>query len=60
MVHTMERENPYRVKLVGLKLGAGKHAALVFDRAANTPFGIVSNADKRGIGQTMRGHIHGK
>lgn len=59
-VHTVERENPYRVKLVGLKLGSGKKTALVFGRAANTPFGTVSNADKRRIGESLKGHVYGQ
>lgn len=59
-IHTVERENPYRVKLVGLDLGAGRRTALVFGRAANTPFGTVTNADKRRIGENLRGHIYGE
>jgi hypothetical protein len=59
-VHTVARANPYRVKLVRLDLGAGKRTALVFGRAANTPFGTVSNADKRKIGETLRVHINGE
>jgi hypothetical protein len=59
-IHTVERENPYRVKSVGLDLVEGRRARLVFGRAANTPFGTVSNADKRRIGETLREHIYGE
>jgi hypothetical protein len=60
IAHTVERDNPFRVKLVGLDLGAERRASLVFGRAANTPFGTVSNADKRRIGEALRGRVHGE
>ena len=59
-VHTVERENPYHVRLVEVTRGDGKKSALVFGRAANTPFGTVSTADKRRIGERLREYIGGE
>ena len=59
VVHTVERFNPYIVKLTKLKMADGKIASLVFGRAANTPFGTVPNADKRNIGLAIKNHIYG-
>jgi hypothetical protein len=56
VVHTIDRSNPYDVELTKLKIG-GKTAALVFGKAANTPFGTVSNIDKRKIGLAIKNHI---
>jgi hypothetical protein len=49
VVHRVERTNCYDVELTRLKI-EGKAAALVFGKAANTPFGTVSNVEKRKIG----------
>jgi hypothetical protein len=37
----------------------GKVTALVFGRAANTPFGTVSNADKRKMGLAIKDDLYG-
>jgi hypothetical protein len=58
VVHTVERTNRYDVELTRLKI-EGKTAALVFGKAANTPFGTVSNIDKRMIGFEIKNHIYG-
>jgi hypothetical protein len=58
VVHTIERTNRYDVELTKLKID-GKAAALVFGKAANTPFGTVSNIDKRNIGLAIKNHICG-
>ena len=59
-VHTVERENPYHVRLVEVCRGAGKKSALVFGKAANTPFGTVSTADKQRIGERLKEYIGGE
>ena len=58
VVHTVERTNPYYVELTKLRID-NKTAGLVFGKAANTPFGTVSNIDKRRIGLALKGHIYG-
>lgn len=58
VVHTVERTNRYDVELTELKIDC-KAVALVFGRAANTPFGTVSNVDKRKIGLAIKNHIYG-
>ena len=50
MVHTIERTNPYNVEVTKIGTACGKRVYLAFGRAANTPFGTVSNIDKRRIG----------
>ena len=59
VVHTIARKNPYDIELTKLKIADGKISSLVFGRAAQKPFGTVSNADKRDIGRALIGHIHG-
>jgi hypothetical protein len=59
VVYTVERTNPYKVEMTKLNTVDGKVTALVFGRAANMPFGTVSNADKRRIGLAIRGNIYG-
>lgn len=59
VVHTVQRINPYNVELTRIRTVAGKSVWLVFGKAANTPFGTVSKIDKRQIGITLKGHIHG-
>jgi hypothetical protein len=49
---------PTNVELTKLRID-GKTAALVFGKAANTPFGTVSNIDKRKIGLAIKNHIYG-
>jgi hypothetical protein len=58
VVHTVERMNPYSVELTKLKIADGKIVRLIFGKAANTPFGTVSNTDKRKIGLAIKGHIY--
>jgi hypothetical protein len=58
VVHTVERTNRYDVELTRLKID-GKIACLVFGKAANTPFGTVSNIDKRKIGLAIKNHVYG-
>lgn len=60
VVYTVARTNPYNVELTRLEIPGGKNAYLVFGQAANTPFGTVSNADKRKIGLALKAHIYGQ
>ena len=59
VVYTVERTNPYKIEMTKLNMVDGKVTALVFGRAANMPFGTVSNADKRKIGLAIKGAIYG-
>ena len=59
-VYTVERTNPYHIELASLSICSGKETALVFGRAANTPFGTVSKADKQRIGIALKEHCYGK
>jgi hypothetical protein len=58
-VYTVERTNPYEVELTQLNITDGKIVGLVFGRAANTPFGTVSNAEKFRIGLAIKGGLVG-
>ena len=58
VVYTVERANPYRVELTKLKID-GKTAALVFGKAAQKPFGTVSDVDKNKIGRAIKDHFNG-
>ena len=57
--YTVEQKSPYNVELTRLSIVRGKNACLVFGRAANTPFGTVSNIDKKRIGLALKEHIYG-
>lgn len=54
VVYTVQRANPYKVEAIRLRITGGKDAWLVFGKAAQTPFGTVSNADKRKIGLALK------
>ena len=58
VVHTVERTNPYNVELTRLRIAGDKNACLVFGKAAHTPFGTVSNIDKRKIGLAIKEHFY--
>jgi hypothetical protein len=57
VIHTVDREKPYDVELSELLLPNGAKTRLVFGKAANTPFGTVSNEDKRIIGEGLKSYI---
>jgi hypothetical protein len=44
------KRRPYTVEAATIRLGGGKLTRIVFGRAAHTPFGLISNADKLAIG----------
>jgi hypothetical protein len=44
------KRRPYAVEAATIRLGGGKLTRIVFGRAAHTPFGLISNADKLAIG----------
>ncbi len=54
VLHIVRRQNPYEVKGKWVAITSTKRALLVFGRAANTPFGTVSSADKLKIGLSVR------
>jgi hypothetical protein len=56
-VYTIDRKNPYDVELTALRLPDGKTAGLVFGKAAQLPFGTLSNEDKRKIGEQLRAYL---
>lgn len=47
------RDNPYVVSTSTYTIN-GKKGILVFGKAANTPFGLISNVQKQEIGDTLR------
>ena len=59
VVYTVRRNNPYVVELAKLRMRNGGTIGLVFGKAANTPFGTVSNVEKERIGSVLKSHIHG-
>jgi hypothetical protein len=59
-VYTVERTNPYQIEVARLRICSDKGTALVFGKAANTPFGTVSKADKRRIGIALKEHVYGE
>lgn len=59
VVYTVERSNPYNVELTEVNVTNDKTAGLVFGQAANTPFGTVSDTEKRKIGLALKDHIYG-
>ena len=54
VIYTVERTRPFQVKARRFRLPTGKTTQVVFGRAAQTPFGTVSDADKFGIGAAIR------
>lgn len=52
VVFTIPRENPYHFE--SCFLGTSQAARLIFGKAANTPFGTVSNQDKVRFGTFLR------
>lgn len=58
-VYTIVRDNPYHVKAKKVRVVEGKDTFIIFGRAANTPFGTVSNVDKRALGVRMKEYIRG-
>jgi hypothetical protein len=59
VIYTVDRTNPYKVELTELNMPDGRISRLVFGKAANTPFGTVSKADKGRIGRALKDHIYG-
>jgi hypothetical protein len=59
VVYTVERPNPYKVEAAKLRIADGKDAWLVFGKAAQKPFGTVSDMDKHKIGLALKDHIYG-
>jgi hypothetical protein len=54
VVYTVLRTNPYNVELTKIVIASDRTACLVFGRAANIPFGTVSDVDKRRIGFALK------
>jgi hypothetical protein len=57
-VYTVDRTNPYVVELTTLDVGNGRNTGLAFGKAAQRPFGTVSNIEKERIGRALGGHIY--
>ena len=53
-VHTVARDNPYLVDGCHLRLPDGSRTFLARGRAANTPFGTISNPDRYTVGRALR------
>lgn len=58
-VHTIERKNPYVFKARHLQIDDDHVSLMVFGRAAQKPFGHVSNAAKGPAGAAILGAING-
>jgi hypothetical protein len=52
-LYRLERVNPFVVECAELEVRDGRTSTIVFGRAANTPFGTVSDAEKRRIGEAI-------
>jgi hypothetical protein len=59
-VFTVRRDNPYVVTVSSLCLASGRVVHLVFGRAAQTPFGLISHDDKRAVGTAVLRKVHGE
>jgi hypothetical protein len=57
--HTIPRGNPYHVQTQSICVNEGKDTCVIFGRAANTPFGTVSNVDKGALGARVKEYING-
>ena len=53
-LHTIDRRHPYLVRGVRIDIGATNPPLLIFGKAAQLPFGTVSAAGKREIGQALQ------
>lgn len=53
-VHTVHRARPYLLNGRTVQLPDGSTSLVVRGRAANTPFGTISNADRYAAGQSIR------
>jgi hypothetical protein len=51
-------QNPYHVEVRRIRATEGKDKYLVFGRAANTPFGTISNKDKQRIGIAVKEYLY--
>jgi len=56
-IYTIDRNNPYSVRLIETTLAEGKKTYIVFGTAAQKPFGKVSDVDKETIGKAIRQRI---
>ena len=56
-IFRVDRKRPYVVTSTTLQLAGGKQSRLVFGRAATTPFGLISNDDKRRLGKIIRAGV---
>lgn len=54
VVYSVERERPYAIELSRRRLASGKEPFVVFGRAAQTPFGLISAEAKRQAGRVIR------
>jgi hypothetical protein len=53
-VHTVERTNPYVVEGRRMRLPGAGTTLLIRGRAANTPFGLISNRDRYAVGRSIQ------
>lgn len=56
-LHVVERSNPYHVEGWRVGLGDGHGALLAFGRAAQKPFGLVSDVEKERVGASVRASV---
>lgn len=56
-IHTVHRARPYLLEGRRVQLPDGSTSLVVRGRAANTPFGTISNADRYAAGQSIRSSL---
>lgn len=57
LVHKVERTNPYLVTARRVRINEAHTALLVYGRAAQKPFGLLSHIDKRKTGRVILEHL---
>jgi len=58
VIWRLERSRPYEVEATRIEIEPTKSSLLVFGRAAQTPFGTISSADKETTGTTIKEQFH--
>jgi hypothetical protein len=59
-IYTVQRRNPYEIKMSKIKIKEDYISIIIFGRAANTPFGLISTKDKKKIGLFLWRYFYGE
>jgi len=54
----LDRQTPYKVSAKWVEITPSKQSLLVFGRAAQKPFGTVSDRKKKEMGAGIKEHYH--